>query len=360
MTLAMRSTVLRSLLALLLAAGALACGVPPAPPSRQGEAIVNGVSDASDGAVMALVVQNADGSSYLCSGSAIGPHTLLTAAHCVVGFSSTSRGAVVPAEDALAGLRAGSYAHVDAVRAHPDYAERQSGDWNDIGLVHTLEPLPGPFLPVNRYPLGRLALEGQPVREVGYGETSPDGGDSGMRRQVTKPDVRVVSDGELQEGPVLGLTCSGDSGGPALFVTPDGLTSVIGVASRGDPACQRVGIATRADAYLAFIEGFMADEGDPPSCGADGRCASGCATPDPDCPCAPDGHCTTACAAPSADPDCPASCLFDGGSCLPPPAPTKAPAANHKGGCGSGSGSTLGSLGVLLLLGRRQRAVHPE
>ena len=350
----------RALLLLLAVAG---CG-PAEPPSRsrQGQAIVNGQDDLFDRAVMALVVQNADGSGYLCTGSAIGPHTLLTAAHCVVGFSATSRGAVVATQDLSVGLGSGAFVHVDAVRAHPDYAERQSGDWNDIGLVHTREPMSGPYLPLNCYPLQRLVLEGQPVREVGYGETHADGGDSGLRRQVTKPDVRVVSAGEVEEGPRVGLTCSGDSGGPALFVTPDGFTSVIAVASRGDPDCTQRGISTRVDPYLAFISAFMADEGDAPSCGPDGRCASGCPTPDPDCPCAPDGRCTPACRTPEADPDCPASCLFDGGSCIVAAPLSKPAGTGTKGGCGSGSGfgSPLAGLGLLALWRRRRpRSVKP-
>jgi hypothetical protein len=346
--------------ALVLLLALARCGADPDPdptPARQRGAIVNGSDDLLDGAVMALVVQNPDGTTYLCSGSAIGPHTLLTAAHCVVNFAATSRGAVIATQDALQGLRSGTFAHVDAARAHPDYAQRQSGDWNDIGLVHTREALSGPYLPLNRYPLERLILEGQPVREVGYGETRIDGGDSGLRRQVTKPDVRVVSAGELEEGPLVGLTCSGDSGGPALFVTPDGVTSVIGVASRGDLDCKQLGVSTRVDTYLPFIQGFMADEADAPSCGADGRCAPGCPSPDPDCPCAPDGRCTPDCPIPEADPDCPASCLFDGGSCIPTPTrpPPAAVPPGKKGGCGSGSGSALGALFALALLTRRRR-----
>lgn len=342
-----------------------ACGGPRAPGpdvAAQAQPIINGKTDTGDTPVAMLYVQYPDGSGYLCSGEIIGPHTFLTAAHCALGFSSNDLAVVTNATDALAALGnpdGGSW-HLDRLEAYSGYKPGGAGDWHDIGIGHIVEEVPGPYLAVNRYPLERLVVLGQPVREVGYGITGGyvDGGQGeGTRRSVTKKDVNTRGTGELLTGNAPGLTCSGDSGGPALFKTPDGVTTIIGVTSRGDDGCAQEGIDTRPDPYLDWIATFMADHGDSPSCGADGRCGFHCPAPDPDCPCAPDGLCTSACATPEADPDCPQSCLFDGGTCIPPPPPPKPPPpiVQPQYGCQSAGGLALWPLLVIGLSQLRRR-----
>ncbi|MBS2029643.1 MAG: trypsin-like serine protease [Deltaproteobacteria bacterium] len=326
--------------------------------------IINGHTDTTDTNVASLLVGYPDGSGYLCSGSIIGPYTFLTAGHCTNKFNPlTDVGFIVLNNNSDRGLQDAFYpdggfnsidggaVEVRFLIANPDFRQQTGNqDWNDIGLGFTSQPMPGPYLPLNRYPLDRLPLYGAPVTEVGFGETSPDGGGVGTRREVTKYDVKVRSAGELTSGAQAGLTCEGDSGGPALFKTPDGLMSVIGTTSRGDQQCAQSGIDTRVDAYLDFIRINMVDAGDPPSCGADGRCGFNCTAPDPDCPCAPDGFCTSACTTPEADPDCPQSCLYNGGSCAVQQgtttgstgSPSAADAGSKKGGgCSTASGSDL-------------------
>lgn len=342
-----------------------ACGGPAEPgevePSAARDEIINGHNDTSDTAAAMLLVQYPDGSGYLCSGSIIGPHTFLTAAHCTEGWTSGAVAAVTSATNGFQAINNGEYLHVDDLQPYTGYRPNAGAqDWHDIGIAHIVEAAPPPYLPVNRYPLDRIVILGQPIREVGYGITAgtADGGSgAGTRRSVTKKDIGVRNTGELQSGAETGLTCSGDSGGPALFVTPDGLTTVVGITSRGDDGCVRNGIDTRPDPYLQWIADYMASKGDSPSCAADGRCGFGCTAPDPDCPCAPDGFCTAACTTPAADPDCPESCLFDGGTCIPPPKPPAPPPPTPapKSGCGSVEGLTLLPLLVTALSWKRRR-----
>jgi hypothetical protein len=71
-----------------------------------------------------------------------------------------------------------------------------------------------------------------------------------------------------------------------------------------------VGGDVRVDAELAFIEPTL-NQLDPPACGADGRCQSGCTPVDPDCRCLADSRCEV-CTDGRVDPDCPVTCVMDG------------------------------------------------
>jgi hypothetical protein len=83
------------------------------------------------------------------------------------------------------------------------------------------------------------------------------------------------------------------------------------VTSWGDPACAEYGYDTRVDVYAGWVDGYIADV-DPPSCEADGQCADGCESPDPDCPCIADGFCEPPCPDAALDPDCPSECGAEG------------------------------------------------
>jgi len=361
---------LRTLAIAVAALSLCACGgAPDAAPDTEQPAtdsvsapIINGHADTTDTNVVSMEIAYQDGSGYLCSGSVIGPYTLLTAGHCTNQFNpQTDFGLVILNSDTNVGIQKALYpdaglnlvdggvVEVRFLIANPTFRQQTGNqDWNDIGLAFTKQPMPGPYRMLNRYPLDRLTIYGAPVTEVGFGETSPDGGGVGLRRMVTKYDVKVRSPGELTSGDQAGLTCEGDSGGPALFTTPDGVVSVIGTTSRGDQQCAQSGIDTRVDAYLDFIFNNMVDAGDPPSCGADGRCGFNCTAPDPDCPCAPDGFCTSACTTPEADPDCPQSCLYNGGTCISQPSSTTTGSTTGSSSAvdaGSGKGGGCSSVG---------------
>lgn len=314
----------RVVLASLVAASCLsACGgdaglhLVTARASTARAEIVNGTLDTGDPAVveiayfqggLALTHELAS-----CTGELIGPHTVLTAGHCTADGEINPGGltfcgtharcsglsiAVLFGSDAQTALADGDYILVDDYQHHPSYASSAQGDpQHDVGLMHLsaaatesgeAEPAP---LDVNPQDLGALygsgALAG--VRLVGFGITPGDQG-SGKKRQITRDDVSISGASELQYPASTSdqaSTCGGDWGGPALLAmpTPGGGTHefVIGVTSRGDASCAQGGVDTRTDAYVAWIQSYEAQHGDAASCAADGRCALGCTSPDPDC-----------------------------------------------------------------------------
>lgn len=325
------------------------CGAPPRDlePTRAQQPIIGGSSDDGDAAVGALWVLQSNGDAQFCTGVAIGPQTFVTSAHCFARMVPDARASVVFNANAFAGLDGGGIP-VDDWAVDPGYhgtVAPQLAHERDVAVAHLAAAVPGPFPELNRYPVDRLGLFGKPVRLVGFGRTSTTDAAAGPRQQVTKTDYRVANDTELEAGNAVGLACRGDSGGPAFYAQPGGAQSIVSIDSRGDTACKELDISTRADVELGFLGDFMRAHGDAPSCDADGRCGFGCSAPDPDCPCVPDGLCTSACSDPASDPDCPQSCLFDGGRCAEPDPPLDS-------GCGSsgGAASLLAILAVLLLL----------
>jgi hypothetical protein len=98
----------------------------------------------------------------------------------------------------------------------------------------------------------RGAVRGERVRAVGFG-TNGDGLAASAGAKLVREHVRVlsVSVAELTVGEA---TCHGDSGGPAL---DEDTGEILGVVSRGGPACEGPGvhnIYTRADAFTWLVD----------------------------------------------------------------------------------------------------------
>ncbi len=242
--------------------------------------IVAGTTDSADPAVVEIDFGNAT-----CTGTLIGPQTVLTAGHCTDDAEINPSGqklcvsncgqrdfqiAVLFGADDQTAYKQNKYIVVDAYEHHPLLNLNGRGNQiaNDIGLMHLAstvmasgDPEPAP-LEINRTPAEQLDLSS--IRFVGYGITSGRGQDSGIKRQVTKHNVQIANADELYfsvDPTDKGNTCSGDSGGPA-FVTISGKEYVLGVTSRGDGSCQQEGIDTRVDASLDFITQFATKRGD--------------------------------------------------------------------------------------------------
>lgn len=171
------------------------CQAPDvAPPSQY---IVNG-SPSTDRR-STVYVATADG---YCSGTIIGPHTVLTAAHCTN-----------PTDIMVEGV---AWFDVNQHVTHPDYSFPK----HDLQVVRSLQLLPGPYatigLPDGAECFGLLVQ--------GYG---------------------VGSNGALHEREVYELSrdygivvasegiCNGDSGGPLYGQLAAGGTTLVGVSSYG-------------------------------------------------------------------------------------------------------------------------------
>jgi hypothetical protein len=301
----MGSAIATRLLLLTLVASAACSGEAPEAPVRRAvvrSPIVAGRSNGADPALGALLA----GSKTFCSGVAVSPRLVLTAAHCALGQPSAVRFSADGGEDI-------EIAVADAV-AHPEYARGTLA--NDLavlileGAAPDLEPLPVfTFDPT---------WVGARVRLAGFGVTSPGAGDGGEKREgmssITSYDTTTF---HVAASPAA--TCGGDSGGP-VFLSAEAGERWIGITSSGDVDCAQFSRVMRLDAYAEFL-GRLSPCTDTDDCPEDSECALGiCRPPAPvplelGAPCEADRQCRTGFCAQGLG-TCAARCLGGESSCV--------------------------------------------
>lgn len=258
---------------------------PPQPGKRRGD-IIYGEIDEGDPAIVALL----KGGAAYCTGTVIAPRVVATAAHCLV-----QSGAVVLPEAIAIGTRAATPDRTIAVtwaEPHPSWNARYY--FGDAALVGLAEDAGVEPVAIRRAPLDEVV--GDELRFVGYGVSVEGGqGETGTKMMGAAPLDHVTP-----EFAIYGqVTCSGDSGGPALAIR-DGREELVGITSHGPRYCADLGdsYSTRVDTIAGWIDERLDGHG---TCEADRRCTAGCAT-DPDCRCVADGRCDACDNA--TDPDC--------------------------------------------------------
>ncbi len=238
-----------------------------------------------------------------CTGTLISPRVVLTAAHCLSEFGSAQGHSFYIGNNAN-DLATGTVIEITELIPHAEFT--QDGNSFDIGLVRLAEDAAVEPMAFNTQTMDDSFI-GQNPLFVGFGVTSGESEDSGIKRSVNVPITSYEADGFRYELPNKG-TCFGDSGGPA-FLEVDGTLQVIGVTSWGDQNCSEFGVNTRTDLYTDFIRCVVDNEED---CGGrvidqsgtnetgpggdngegypddwctdgDGYCDEPCETPDSDC-----------------------------------------------------------------------------
>jgi secreted trypsin-like serine protease len=155
----------------------------------------------------------------LCSGAAIAPELVLTAAHCLMGGGSVS---VVSLDQRFRPRRHA----VIAVLPHPSFVpgttpRTQPGA--DLAMIRLAAPLPSDIQPVT---LGGSLWQGEVVTMAGFGLSVETNRNTARRLRetrlvnagnyTTQNTVKVAVDAEAKgETPGAGA-CRGDSGGPVL------------------------------------------------------------------------------------------------------------------------------------------------
>jgi secreted trypsin-like serine protease len=236
---------------------AVGCAAPPADQTTFGQpqsrsSIVGGQQTSAFPATGMLLMYG----QTFCTGTLIGPRTVLTAGHCVEGMdpAAVSFG-IGPNENNISV----SIPVASAVQ-HPGFDMQQLV--NDIAIVTLSEDAPVAPMAVNTSM--NASWVGRTVTLVGYGVSNgPAQSGAGIKRKV---DVTIdqVGSGSFQYTTIQGKSaCNGDSGGPA-YADVGGQTVVAGVTSYGDQNCQQFGVYTRVDAYLDFINQHLGGGGGTP------------------------------------------------------------------------------------------------
>ena len=226
--------------------------------------IVGGTSDrGKDPAVVAIDI----GGQGLCSGSLIGPRLVLTARHCV---SETAEAVDCPANaPQVQGEHPADTFTIlvgdDLRTARPvAIGKRVIVPPSDLLCDHDLALIELDRAVVGVTPLSLASLSGvKTVRGVGFGKRG-DNTDAG--KKMTRKNVPILAQ-SLAEFEVGVLSCSGDSGGPAL----DSNGRVVGVVSRGGPDCSGPNsrnIYTRVDQFHALIDQALQASGSASTGGA--------------------------------------------------------------------------------------------
>lgn len=297
----------KPLLALvLLTACAPATGVPGV--AAEHAPILAGTADPASTATFLLDLRFDTGSS-ICTAVLVSPRVLLTAAHCVDpayrGAASVTVKATNEPDDSM--LSTSDFIDVTRIAHHPSWNPQEQSSPYDLAALQLARAATATPVPLLR---ALPDLTGRTIRLVGYGRTSAsDGATSGTRR-TADVTVTALTTAVIEFGTAGGTgICSGDSGGPSFFRGSDQVERLVGTHSYVRSSSCGLGADIRVDRHLAFIDGFITAN-DPPLCTADARCASGCASPDPDCGCTANGTCETTCPAGVIDPDC--ACSADG------------------------------------------------
>jgi secreted trypsin-like serine protease len=230
----------------------------PLPPL---DSIVGGseVRESDPVAATTVAIQGHDSEgSYLCSGSIIAQDLVVTAGHCLSDDGSSLT--ILFRRDVHG---TGEKVTTDGGMRPENYygGATQKREHFDIALLHFQGGLPEGYRPVQVLENESEIRDGTEVILAGYGDTVgmsdlglSSGGTHGTLRKthvsIAQADFNA---GEFRTDESHGKgSCNGDSGGPALLETSQGLV-LAGLTSRGDPSCEESGTYTKLPAFKSWL-----------------------------------------------------------------------------------------------------------
>lgn len=236
---------------LLCAVTLAACGGEYPETGTSSAAIVNG-SLTFNHPTVGLLTGGALGD---CTATLVGQHTLVTAAHCVMGTDASLLRFV---------LNNQTYA-VQSATPHPSAAIDSTSVQHDVAIVTLAADALTDLSNIKPIPLANVgAVSGTQLEVVGMGQTDEPGDSGGSKRTAINVVGRIdgwsysLTAPSASAGAVLGSFCKGDSGGPS-FATVQGKTVQVGIHSflTGDDAeglCSKAeGYDFRVDSHLPWI-----------------------------------------------------------------------------------------------------------
>jgi secreted trypsin-like serine protease len=188
-----------------------------------------------------------------CSGTAVNPELVITAAHCIQGSTNPRRIGVYVGEGAEGGRVTAQYTAVKMAYS-PKYSRNVEG-WNDIAYLVLDKPMDLPesaYVPVLTDPVETAEVLQSDLSAYIVGFGNRDGGGYGVKFEVDVTITRV-GENEVALGNNGKDSCQGDSGGPAFAKLKNGEWRVFGVVSRGG-ACGTGGIYGRMNANICWIQ----------------------------------------------------------------------------------------------------------
>lgn len=203
--------------------------------------IVGGSGFSGLPAVGALLTDN-----FLCTATLVSPTRVMTAAHCLYNQRTAGMTFLTGSNINAPQTRTRVRASVPHRRYNPVTLD------NDIGYVD-LVAQPRGVAPLGVVRAMNSSWIGTELLHVGFGQSNgvTETG-AGTKRAVAMP-ILTMNSTTFRYGDSRRNTCSGDSGGPALYRTSTGAYLVAGVTSGGDEDCVSFGVDMRVDAYLDFL-----------------------------------------------------------------------------------------------------------
>ena len=217
------------------------------PTSDKTTKIINGTATSGHAAVGALV---ANGQQF-CTGTLVTDRVVVTAAHCLYGGDSPQGMTFFIGADVNA-AGSGKHIAVKSLHVYPHYDDEQV--LHDVAALTLAEPAGVEPVALLRQSMTNDWI-GRNLTFVGYGVTSAMAMESGKKFEVDIAIKEVWPTAFMYDDKTRN-TCSGDSGGPALFAL-DGRLTLVGVTSYGDDGCSEYGVNNRVDPYAAFIDSVI-------------------------------------------------------------------------------------------------------